>query len=329
MPYHRELQVALQAVLQASRLCREISADISSAGVIKKKDSSPVTIADFGAQTIINTELLDAFPSDGIIGEEDSSKLQSVPELKTGVLKRIRNIQPGLSEKAVIDALDAGKSSGGKSGRYWTVDPIDGTKGFLRGDQYVVAIGLIVDGRVVLGVLGCPNLPADLSSKSRDSGPVRGVIVYAIYGEGSYMRGYNNDSPIRIHVSDIAKTNDAWFTESVEPAHSAHGKSKEIAEILGITKQPLRIDSQAKYAAVARGDSPIYLRIPKNEEYKECIWDHAAGSIIVEEASGRVTDIYGNKLDFSKGRKLTANTGIVASNGLLHDAVIDAVKRIL
>ncbi|NOY07321.1 MAG: 3'(2'),5'-bisphosphate nucleotidase [Spirochaetes bacterium] len=329
MSYNRELQVALEAVLQASRLCREVSADIASAGVTRKKDSSPVTIADFGAQAVINTELLNAFPYDEIIGEEDSSKLQSVRELKTEVIKRIRNIKPGLSEKAVIDALDAGKSAGGKSGRFWAVDPIDGTKGFLRGDQYVIAIGLIVNGRVVLGVLGCPNLPAGLSPESRDSDTVRGVIVYAVYGEGSYMRSYNNDNPIRIHVSGIAKTNNAWFTESVEPAHSSHGKSKEIAEILGITKQPLRIDSQAKYVTVARGDSPIYLRIPKSEEYKECIWDHAAGSIIVEEASGRVTDIYGNKLDFSSGRKLTGNTGIVASNGLLHDAVVDAVKRIL
>ena len=59
-------------------------------------------------------------------------------------------------------------------GRYWTLDPIDGTKGFLRGDQYAVALGLIDDGEVILGVLGCPNLP--------NSDGSRGAIFSAVEG---------------------------------------------------------------------------------------------------------------------------------------------------
>ena len=64
----------------------------------------------------------------------------------------------------VLTAIDYGKFSGCSRGRYWAVDPIDGTKGFLRGEQYAVAIGLIENGKVVVGVLGCPNLTLDFSA---------------------------------------------------------------------------------------------------------------------------------------------------------------------
>jgi 3'(2'), 5'-bisphosphate nucleotidase len=79
---------------------------------------------------------------------------------------------------------------------------------------------------------------------------------------------------------------------------------------------------------VARGDAAIYLRLPspKTPDYRECIWDHAAGAIIVEEAGGRVTDALGGELDFSQGRKLEKNRGIVASNGHLHSAILEEIK---
>jgi 3'(2'), 5'-bisphosphate nucleotidase len=101
-----------------------------------------------------------------------------------------------------------------------------------------------------------------------------------------------------------------------------------VARILGITDEPLRMDSQAKYAVVARGDASIYLRLP-NGDYRENVWDHAAGSLIVSEAGGRVSDADGLPLDFTSGTKLTRNRGIVASAGPVHDAVLEAVRSVL
>jgi len=89
------------------------------------------------------------------------------------------------------------------------------------------------------------------------------------------------------------------------------------------------MDSQCKYGVVARGESAIYLRLPRDELYRERIWDHAAGSLIVEEAGGRVTDARGRALDFSAGRTLDRNSGVVATNGLIHEAVLDAVAGVL
>lgn len=90
------------------------------------------------------------------------------------------------------------------------------------------------------------------------------------------------------------------------------------------------MDSQAKYGAVARGDAALYLRLPSSKypnNYAEKIWDHAAGSLVVEEASGRVTDMHGKLLDFVSNYKMNDNRGVVVSAGPFHDAVIESLAQ--
>jgi 3'(2'), 5'-bisphosphate nucleotidase len=117
------------------------------------------------------------------------------------------------------------------------------------------------------------------------------------------------------------------FAESVESAHSDQAGHAVLARAIGISAPPLRMDSQAKYGALARGDAALYLRLPSPDApgYREKIWDHAAGSLIVEEAGGRVTDAEGRPLDFAGGRAMTGNRGVVASNGELHERVLAAL----
>ena len=79
-------------------------------------------------------------------------------------------------------------------------------------------------------------------------------------------------------------------------------------------------------ATVARGDASIYMRLPTRNDYREKIWDHAAGTILVEEAGGCVTDINGAALQYTHGRELRANRGVLATNGQIHDAVLDAIQ---
>ncbi len=99
--------------------------------------------------------------------------------------------------------------------------------------------------------------------------------------------------------------------------------------MLGIRSEPYRIDSQCKYAAVARNDASIYLRLPTRKDYQEKIWDHAAGKLVVECAGGKVTDVDGKPLDFGRGRTLADNRGVVATCGAIHDEVIAAVGTVL
>ena len=81
----------------------------------------------------------------------------------------------------VCQWIDRGSAQ--SADRYWTLDPIDGTKGFLRGDQYAVALALVVDGDVKVGVLGCPNLTDGYQPEI--GGP--GSLVVAARGEGTWV----------------------------------------------------------------------------------------------------------------------------------------------
>ena len=325
MTYERERRVALEAVTKACRLCRAVQAAHLAGGVIDKEDKSPVTVADFGAQAVVSDHLAAVFPRDQLVGEEDSALLRQ-PEnaqLKETVLRHVRAIAPQLKEKETFAAIDRGNAEGGAKGRFWTLDPIDGTKGFLRGDQYAVALALIEEGQVRLGVLGCPSLPlASLQGQA-------GSLFVAVLGQGSAIREIDGAEEKEIRVADIASPSDALFCESFESSHSSHDDMGEIVKLLGVKRPPLRMDSQAKYGILARGDGTVYLRLPTRKGYEEKIWDHAAGCIIVEEAGGKVTDLSGKPLDFSQGKTLSKNKGVIATNGKLHDVVMNAVQTVV
>jgi 3'(2'), 5'-bisphosphate nucleotidase len=290
MPFETERIIATQAVVKACRLCETVRSSLSSGESILKKDRTPVTVADFGSQALINLELMSSF-NYPVMAEEEGS-------------------------------INNSNYKGGHTGRFWTLDPIDGTKGFLRNEQYAIALALIENGKVVLGILGCPNLPRNLENPDAQ----KGCLFIAVRGRGTVMRQLDDPEERPVVVADIDDPSRAIVCESVEPSHSSQTDSDKFREILKIQSPPIRMDSQCKYGLVARGDSSIYLRIPTSSGYTEKVWDHAAGWIIVEEAGGRVTDVFGNPVDFSVGRGLECNKGIVATNRRLHSRIISALK---
>ncbi len=324
MAWERERRAAIAAVEMASRLCADVQLRLVGSITLAKGDKSPVTVADFGAQAIVNHHLGMLFPHDPIIGEEDAAELRK-PEnaaLTAKVLAAIREIIPTMSEQSALSAIDRGNSMGGREGRYWTLDPVDGTKGFLRHGQYAVALSLIQDGEVQLGVLGCPNL-------ALDRGNGAGSIFVATKGGGAAQIVLDDRSEWPIRVDNVEDPALARFCESVESGHTAQDESAVVAADLGIVFPPVRMDSQCKYGVVARGGASIYLRLPTRKDYVERIWDHAAGALVVTEAGGRVTDVRGKPLDFGCGRGLEANSGVVATNGRFHDRVLAAVAGAL
>ena len=348
--YAKELQTALLAVQRAALLTRALYTTTAKR-TLSKSDHSPVTIGDFGAQALIIAALRHVFPADAIVAEEEASALRDNPDLRDAVWRFVRDARladaraeaaiggPLKDTQAMIDAIDKGDGAGGAAGRIWALDPIDGTKGFLRGGQYAVCLALLVDGDVKVGVLGCPNLPVDDAARvdaatghdQRDE-EGKGVLISAVLGHGATSRPLGRDAlqdgrPIAMKlVEDITN---ATFCESVEAAHSSHSEQAEIAKRLGIVRESVRMDSQAKYASIARGAGDIYLRLPVGKDYQEKIWDHAAGDLIVREAGGSVTDSNGKRLDFSKGRTLIDNKGVVAAPKAIHSKVLQVVKKVL
>ncbi|XP_048335947.2 SAL1 phosphatase isoform X1 [Ziziphus jujuba] len=340
MSYDKELHAAKKAASLAATLCQKVQKELLKSDIHSKSDKSPVTVADYGSQALVSFVLERELPTESfsLVAEEDSGDLRKDDAQET--LQRITALindtlasdgsytVSSLTTEDVLRAIDSGKSEGGSSGRHWVLDPIDGTKGFVRGDQYAIALALLDEGKVVLGVLACPNLPlTSIGSDTKHSSHNRvGCLFFSQIGSGTYMQPLDGSPPVKVHVTAIENSEEASFFESFEAAHSKHDLSSAIAKKLGVKAPPVRIDSQAKYGALSRGDGAIYLRFP-HKGYREKIWDHAAGCIVVTEAGGVVTDAGGKPLDFSKGKYLDVDTGIIVTNQKLMPALLKAVKE--
>lgn len=321
-----ETQFALDAARLASQLVKQVQLEMTSSGVAKE-DRSPVTIADYASQALVAYLLSEVFPDDVLVAEEDASVLRGIQgkpmlEQVTGFVSRF--LTHATSER-VCDWIDRGVAQ--PAGRFWTLDPIDGTKGFLRGDQYVVALALIVAGEVQLGVLGCPNL-CDARRPEPD-GP--GSLIVATRHQGAWTKSLQESGEFdRLQVSARIEHAGIRILRSYEAGHTNVEQINRLTELLGVQAEPVRMDSQAKYALLAAGEGDLIVRLlsPAKPDYREKIWDQAAGALIVEEAGGRITDLDGVPLDFTTGRTLANNRGVVASNGEIHEDVLEVLREI-
>jgi 3'(2'), 5'-bisphosphate nucleotidase len=111
---------------------------------------------------------------------------------------------------------------------------------------------------------------------------------------------------------------------SVERAHSTTDSIEAALATLGPVSA-VRVDSQAKYGLVARGDADVYVRSSPDRTYREWIWDHAAGALIAEEAGATVTDLRGRPLSFAEGRRLESAEGVLCASPALHAAAVAAL----
>src|SRR4051812_17049656 len=127
--YEREREIAVQAVRQAAALCRSVRAR-SDPESLTKEDRSPVTVADFGSQALVCRTLAEAFPDDPVIAEEDATDLRRSGSagLLDQVLHHLRALRPELTAAGLCEAIDRGATRD-CAARFWTLDPIDGTKG--------------------------------------------------------------------------------------------------------------------------------------------------------------------------------------------------------
>ncbi|HTM44100.1 MAG TPA: 3'(2'),5'-bisphosphate nucleotidase [Polyangiaceae bacterium] len=322
-------EFAVQSVRLAGQLCASLQPKIAGEAAAKQ-DKSPVTVADFASQALIGDALRREFPNDPVVGEEDSTLLraaeneallQRVCAALAGQLPRNEQLR---SQGQVLSAIDWG-SARVAHGRRWTLDPIDGTKGFLRGGQYAVALALLQDGEVNVAALACPNLSAAWGL---------GVVFSAARGTGAFAQPLHTvGEPQLIAVSARGEpeveggAESVRICESVESGHSDHQRSRRLFAGLRVGSEVLRVDSQTKYGMVAQGSAEAYCRLPTSADYHEKIWDHAAGVLIVREAGGTVTDIEGRALDFTQGHELRNNRGVVVTNGHWHLRLLQAIAH--
>ena len=320
-----ELQTLLPAARQAAALCQAVQrAHIRPAqpgdAVARKAGAEPVTIADYGAQAILCRAIQRNFPQDAVIAEEGSEQfLQLVPApQRAEILRRLSaTLGESLGEAQLCAWLDHGQ--GRDSARTWVIDPIDGTKGFIALRHYVVALGLLdARRRLVAGLLAAPGWPGG------------GALLYTQAGQA--LREPLDGGPAqRLQVSQRSDPAELLLSESFEPRHGSPQRLARVRERAGFgAARMLRIDSQEKYGRVAAGEADLYLRLwPAGHSAQHHIWDHAAGSALVQAAGGIVSDIDGASLDFSQGRALLRNQGVIAANPRIHARVVAAARAVM
>jgi len=324
-----EVDFSIKVVRECMTLAREIQ-DTLVTPALKKQDRSPVTVADFAIQAITAHTLISTFPNDPLVAEESATALRMPDnqEMLSTATYFVGTRVPEATADQVLAWIDHG--SGDPTGRFWVLDPIDGTKGFLRNAQYAVALALIENGEVVTAALGCPRLSLALPRGRGDvttSGD--GSLLIAVRGRGCWQIGRPDDDPIPVRVSEVSDPRRAIVIRSVESGHTDVEKMERLLKQLNVSTPALPVDSQAKFSLLAAGKGDILARLPSpaEPEYREKIWDQAPGALIAEEAGGRVTDILGEALDFTSGRRLERNLGVVATNKRLHDLFLNALNR--
>ena len=332
--YAKLLSAATQAVADACLVCRTVQDDMDRVRAIIKDDNSPVTVADFASQAVVGHTLREMMGGCIMVGEETSSYLRN-PEhgaQLAATLAAAQEVWGDADEPSLLEAIDLGAADPDHAG-FWTLDPIDGTKGFLRGHQYAVCLAYIERGEPVVGVLGCPNLSRDFGDPF-DTPNEEGCIYACIKGQGVYELPADDPTakPVRIQRLPHREGDPISVCSSIEESHTS---SERVAEVLKLaesrgllTREPARLDSQCKYAVVARGQADAYIRLPTKKGYVERIWDHAAGALICAEAGCAVTDAMGAALDFSLGRGLEKNQGILAAPPRVHGVLLGAIKEL-
>jgi 3'(2'), 5'-bisphosphate nucleotidase len=312
------LEPIIEAARQAAALCRAVQ--LRHLVFNQKSDESPVTIADYGSQALICAAIQQHFPGDAVLAEESGAQFVELvaPEQKAEVITLISEAMGrDVSEAEVVAWLDYGKNA--DAPRKWVIDPIDGTKGFLALRHYAVAVGLIVGGEPVAGVMACPAYP----------GVDNGAVLWAEDGE-CWLEPLGGGTAKKVNASSISDPAQIRVLESVEKSHAGFDRMARARELSGLIDSPLdRIDSMEKYARIAAGDAELYLRLPNIKSTRpHSTWDHAAGAALIVAGGGMATDVDGSPLDFASGATMARTKGMVVSNGVIHQRVLDGLARL-
>lgn len=205
-----------------------------------------------------------------------------------------------LAEESVDTARRLTKS------RVWMIDPMDGTNGFIARDgDFAVQIGLAVDGESVLGVVYLP---------------LTDVLYRATRGAGSFVERPELET-LRLRAS-----NQSSIAEMRLAASRSHRSPRMdiVKRELGLTKEVQRGSVGVKVGLIVEGQCDLYIHLsPRTKQ-----WDTCAPEVILTEAGGRMTDLFGQPLRYNSPQLQNLN-GLVASNGAAHDRIIEGLAPLL
>ncbi|MFW9875658.1 MAG: 3'(2'),5'-bisphosphate nucleotidase CysQ [Candidatus Thorarchaeota archaeon] len=300
--FNKELRIAVKLARNAT----EITEWFRKRGFksFLKGDHSPVTLADLASQIYIISQLKYHFSDDMMIAEEENIEF-----IDNKAESQIEQCYNELNLGDLTDIREKLGYRGEPSQRQWTIDPIDGTIGFQKGLYYAIGIGFMKNSIPKICTISVPNYKGNSLA-----------IFSAVGGNGAQVSIDKGDfKSIAVSQQDDL--------ESTRLCHSLHHDKPwvlELARKIGINKF-LQIDSMAKFCMVADGSADLYIKPldlnPTNS------WDFLPGDLLVREAGGKVTDLNGIRLRFEKHKCLWTGPGIIASNGIVQQKILELIKR--
>lgn len=247
--YQHALTAACAIAVDAGKMILALKRDMTGLAVSQKVDHTPVTVIDQQADAFICSALLAFDPSLPIVSEE------------------------------------GGQHIAASTTRYWLVDPLDGTKGFIAGSaEYTVNIALVVSGQPVLGVIYAPELDE---------------LYWASEASGAWLRvGEGAAQPLQ-----TTEPSGSWRVVTSQ-FHDPARVASMLSAALPCTV--LQMNSSLKFTLIARGMADVYFRLGPTSH-----WDSAAGQCILSQAGGAVIDFHGESLHYSAGAS-TRNPAFIA-----------------
>jgi 3'(2'), 5'-bisphosphate nucleotidase len=190
--------------------------------------------------------------------------------------------------------------------RVWMIDPIDGTKGFIEGKgDFAVQIGLIENGEPILGVVFQPTTD---------------LLYFATKDNGAFMVEKQGE-PVKLQVSE--KTDFTKMTLGVSRSHRS-SRMSQLVEHFGFKKEFSHGSVGLKVAFIARQIADLYIHLSPRTKF----WDTAAPEIIIKEAGGNLTDLFGKQIDYNNSDVQNHN-GVLAGNGAAHQKAVRHLKPLL
>jgi 3'(2'), 5'-bisphosphate nucleotidase len=242
--------------------------------------------------------------------EQKVNALQEMEEVTAADREANDLIVKRLSEEFPDDGILAEESTDTErrleKNRVWLIDPMDGTKNFVQRDgDFAVQIGLAINGESVLGAV---------------YQPVRDLLYYAAKGEGSWLEGPERNLE-RMFVS--AKTTAHEMTLASSRSHRSP-RMERVVGLFGFKQEVRRGSVGVKIGLITEQQADLYLHLSPSTKQ----WDTCAPEIILHEAGGRLTDLFGQPLRYN-GVRIDNRNGIVATNGAAHEMVIEQLQPLL
>ncbi len=235
----------------------------------KKDEFDPVTVADRESDDLIRKEIQTLFPDDFLLSEENDS----VPESYIG--------------------------------RVWMIDPLNGTKSFIRGsDTFGIVIGLVENG---IPVFGCVAVPAQQK------------VFYAEKGKGAFEK--IGERFEQLHTTQVAELEKSRLITR-EPSKDIRPIEEKLNQLPFL--QRIEEGSGAKLCTIASGEAEAHI----NTNFRAGKWDIAAGQLILEEAGGVVTDLDGEPIDYTVKSVGLERSFVASANKELHSKIIDGLTKL-